>query len=138
MCLPLDCYDDDDNDHEDDDGAGGDGSNGGDDEDHKDNDDDNDEEEEIDDERIPTQSPMLLPAARELICRWATSPLLGDDDDDDSGGRSRGGMEVCRARVLGDHCRHDDVDANIGSDSSEGQAFAGEKERAPPSADDRR
>ena len=53
-------------------------------------------------------------------------------------GEAGGGMEVCRARVLGDHCCHDDVDANIGSESSEGQAFAGEKECAPPSADDRR
>jgi hypothetical protein len=53
-------------------------------------------------------------------------------------GEAGGGMEVCRARVLGDHCRHDDVDANDGSESSEGRAFVGEKERAPPSADDRR
>ena len=53
-------------------------------------------------------------------------------------GEAGGGVEVCRARVLGDHCRHDDVDANDGSELSEGRAFVGEKERAPPSTVDRR
>ena len=123
MCLPLDCYDDvvdddddddnnnDDDDDDDDDGAGGagdggDGSDGGDDEDLKDDDDDDDddEEEEVDDdERIPTQSPILLPAARELIRRWSTS----------RGMQGGGGVEVRRARVLGDHRCRDDVDAGF-------------------------
>ena len=53
-------------------------------------------------------------------------------------GEAGGGVEVCRARVLGDHCRQDDVDANDGSELSEGRAFVGEKERAPPSTVDRR
>ena len=154
MCLPLDCYDDDDNDDDDDDdgaggaGDGGNGSDGGDDEDLKDDDDDDDDkEEEVDDnQRFPTQSPMSLPAVIELIRCWAMLLLLGDDDDDDSGGGSRGGgsggppregsrrsssSRYCRSRRQ--RCGHRRCSAHSdASESSEGQAFVGEKERAPP------